>query len=180
MEQFTIKLGKRNDGGSLKSKIMNKSANTYPFMKWNGIHTKEDPAVSVQYAGPGDHLTFGINPSAHFAAINRKYYRPTACFISPTDCRYLKVPSYNADTELDLAMARLERYAKSIKDYEEDRGYDYTYMGLPVSIHQNFIQIGTNIIPLKNYRPILKTYSPEIINVIINISNTTEITNIYE
>jgi len=179
MKQFILGLGKHNDNGTLKSKIMNKIASTYPFMKWHGIHTEEDPAVSVAYAGPGDYLTFGIRPDAHFAAINKKYYRPTAAYFDPADCRYVKVPKYNADTELDLAMMRLAAYAKFVEENEEDRGYDYTYNGLPVRFYPNFVQIGTTIIPLKEYKPVLSTLDPTIINIIINISNTEEITNIY-
>lgn len=65
---------------------------------------------------------------------------------------------YDAVSEFDLALKRLAEYAKIMEDYEEDRGYDFTYMGQPVRIYQKFIQIGYTIIPIDNPSLFLNNY----------------------
>lgn len=89
---------------------------------------------------------------------------------------------YDAISEFDLALKRLAEYAKIMEDYEEDRGYDFTYMGQSVRIYQKFIQIGYTIIPIDNPSLFLNNYRKadknNIVNVIINISNSTTVNNI--
>lgn len=188
MKSFTIKLPKQNidPQGSLKNRILNEVKNRLPFAKWYGIHTPEDPEFSVSYAGPEDLLCFGCNRNAHFSALNKKYYRPEHTHndycMCPFANRVFKLREYDAISEFDMALKRLSEYAKIIEDSEKDPGYDFIYNGQPVRIYQKFIQIGYTIIPIDNPSLFLNNYRKSdknnIINIIINISNSNTVNNI--
>lgn len=189
MEGFTITLPKQNidSKGSLKNRILNEVKNRLPFAKWYGIHTKdEDPEYSVSYAGPEDLLCFGVNRLAEFSALNKKYYKPTcpcdSCYTCPFANKAFKLCNYEADTELDMALNRIAKYAKFLENYKKDPGFDFMYNGQPVRIYQKFIQIGYAIIPIDNPSLYLNSISGAnkntTINIIINISKSKKITNI--
>lgn len=193
IKQFVVGLPSKvqDSAGALKSKIMNTIAEKYPFLSWHGIDCEECPLNSVNYAGPEDYLTFGINKDAHFAALNKRFFKPTYCnkctynsIPLELDPNYAGVPKfYNAATQLDEAMYRLHEYAKFVKSEQENKGFDFKYLGQPVKIYPNFIQIGYTIIPFDNYRMHFNSFEnsqrQNIVNIIIKISNTETINNIY-
>lgn len=188
MKSFTIHLPKYNldSKGTVKNRIMKAIEEKLPFAKWHGIHTPEHPDLSVAYAGPEDYLAItNINNDAYFCALNKKFFNP--CRKCTATCPFAKEPlnfnNYDSLTELDFALRKIEKYAKWLAEQEEDPGYDFIYMGQPVRIYQNFIQIGNAIIPLNDITSTLNRFSEKkkdnIINVIINISKT-EIINNFE
>lgn len=193
IKQFVVGLpSKAKDyAGELKSKILNKIANNYPNLTWHGIDCEECPLNSVSYAGPGDYLTFGIDSNMNVAAFNKRYYNPNysgTCYYNSIplnlDHRYAGAPKfYDAETQLDIAMYKLHEYAKFVKEQQKIKGYDFEYQGQPVKIYPKFIQVGYSIIPYENYRPcfncINATERKNIFNIIINISNSETVNNIY-
>jgi hypothetical protein len=102
-------------------------------------------------------------------------------------CPFAKKPfdlnNYDGLTEFDLAMRKINAYAKWLEEQEEDPGYDFLYGNTPVRIYQNFIQIGNSIFALNDITSTLNRFSEKkkdnIINIIINISKT-EIINNFE
>lgn len=146
----------RDNNGTIKNKILKEIANRYPFFKW---HTDEkEPEFSVEYAGPKDILVFG-NPNMHLFALNKRFWDNSKYNKDIMEYANTLVEqsnrTYDAETELDIAMFKLKKYAETIKSYEEDKGYDFTYMGMPCRIYDTFIQIGSNIIPYRGYSPLI-------------------------
>lgn len=183
MKQFTITLpnNKIDNNGSLKARILQAAAEKLPFAKWHGVNTKSCPLFDVEYAGPKDKLTFGLNKNAHFAALNKRFWNEGKAFvITPIANKSFNVKNYNADSELDKALLRIQEYADFLEDKERDPGYDFMFMGQPVRIYQKFIQIGNNIIPTTNTAFFKREENKPIINIIVNISKTKNITNIFE
>lgn len=183
MKSFTIRLPKQNidNNGSIKNKILNAVANKLPFARWHGIHTPETEEESICYAGPGDLLCFGIHPTVEFSALNKTKWHTTPCnkcLSCPFANSTIPFKTYDSTTELDKALIRLQKYADFLDDYERDPGYDFMYMGLPVRVYQKFIQIGNDIILISNMSYFKKKENKPIINIIINISKSEEITNI--
>lgn len=188
MTSFTINLPKYNldNKGTVKNRIMKAIEEKLPFAKWHGIHTKEDPMLSVAYAGPEDYLGItNINDNVFFHALNKKFFDPCRkCMAScPFANEQLNLKNYDGLTEFDLAMRKIGKYAKWLAEQEEDPGYDFLYGNTPVRIYQNFIQIGNSIFALKDITSSLNRFSEKkkdtIINIIINISKT-EIINNFE
>lgn len=167
---------KRDNKGTIKNKILNEINRRYPFFDW---HMDDDePQYSVEYAGPGDMLVLG-KPGICFSALNKRFWtRDTADFDLIRYGNNLVEQSkrkYNAETDLDIAMCNLREYAKAIKEYTEDKGYDFKFMGMPCRIYDHFIQIGSNIIPYDDYTTYFdhirtEKKKEEIMNIILNIS----------
>jgi len=187
MKSFTIELPNKNidNKGTIKNRILKEIATKFPFLKWHGIHTPETKEESISYAGPNDLLAFGINKNAHFSALNYKLNKckNCPCYHCETASEPFYVDTFNGVTEFDIAMRRLAKYAKYVEEQEKDPGYDFLWYNQPVRIYQKFIQIGNTIIPTNNPYRLLNTLKEEkkneLINIIINISNT-EIINNFE
>ncbi len=188
MKSFTIQLPHKNldNNGTVKNRILNAIQEKLPFAKWHGIHCDEDPDYSIAYAGPNDYLGItNFNNMTHFCALNKKFFDP--CKKCYAHCPFAKecmnMTNYDGLTEFDIAMRKLNKYAKWLAEQEEDPGYDFLYEGTPVRIYQNFIQIGNSIIPLNNTISTLNRFNKKkkdnYINIIINISKT-EIINNFE
>lgn len=188
MTSFTINLPKYNldNKGTVKNRIMKAIQEKLPFAKWHGIHTEENPELSVAYAGPEDYLCITpIKNNVCFHALNKKFFDP--CRECTAMCPFAKkkfsLKNYDGLTEFDLALRKIEKYAKWLSEQEEDPGYDFLYGNTPVRIYQNFIQIGNSIFPLNNINSSLNRFKEEkkntFINIIINISKT-EIINNFE
>ena len=187
MKSFTIQLPtyKLDNNGTVKNRIMQAIQEKLPFAKWHGIHTEESP-LSVCYAGPEDYLGITkLKDNVYFHALNKKFFDP--CRKCTALCPFAKKPfslnNYDGLTEFDLALRKIEKYAKWLAEQEEDPGYDFLYGNTPVRIYQNFIQIGNSIFPLNNINSTLNRFKKEkkdnFINIIINISKT-EIINNFE
>lgn len=171
---------KRDSKGAIKNKILNEINRRYPFFDW---HMNDDePQYSVEHAGPGDMLVIG-KPGICFSALNKRFWvRDTADFDLIRYGNNLVEQSkrnYDAETDLDVAMYNLREYAKAIKEYTEDKGYDFRFMGMSCKIYDHFIQIGSNIIPYNGYnnyfnRIRTEKRKEEIINVIFSINNYIE------
>lgn len=186
MTSFTIQLPKYklDSNGTIKNRIMNAIQEKLPFAKWHGIHTPEDKKFSIAYAGPNDYLgVTNFNNHACFYALNKKFFNPCIKYsaLCPFAKSELDLNNYNGLTEFDLAMRKINKYAQWLKEQEEDPGYDFIYMGQPVRIYQNFIQIGNTILPLNNITSSLNRFKKDkkdnIINIIINVSKTKIINN---
>ena len=189
MKSFTIRLPHNNidNNGTVKNRIMKAIQEKLPFAKWHGIHTEEDENYSVAFAGPKDYLGItNFKDTTLFHALNKKFFNPKK------KCSYVTCPfangtfelrNYDALTEFDLAMRKINAYADWLAEQEKDPGYDFIYMGQPVRIYQNFIQIGNTILPLNDITASLNRFREEkkenFINIIINISKT-EIINNFE
>lgn len=187
MKSFTINLPKYNldNKGTVKNRIMKAIQEKLPFAKWHGIHTEENPDLSVAYAGPEDYLGItDFKNNVYFHALNKKFFDP--CRECSALCPFAKthngIRNYDGLTEFDIALRKIEAYAKWLKE-QEDPGYDFLYGNTPVRIYQNFIQIGNSIFALKDITSTLNRFSEKkkdnIINIIINISKT-EIINNFE
>lgn len=188
MKSFTIQLPHKNidNNGTVKNRIMKAIQEKLPFAKWHGIHTPENEDLSIAYAGPEDYLGItNLKDTVYFHALNKKFFNPCKkCYAyCPFAKECLDLNHYDGLTEFDLAMRKLNRYAEWLAEQEEDPGYDFIYMGQPVRIYQNFIQIGNTILPLNDITSSLNRFKKEkkdnIINIIINISKT-EIINNFE
>lgn len=188
MKSFTINLPKYNldNKGTVKNRIMKAIEEKLPFAKWHGIHTEEHPDLSVAYTGPEDYLGItNLKDTVYFHALNKKFFDP--CRKCTALCPFAKKPfdlnNYDGLTEFDLAMRKINAYAKWLEEQEEDPGYDFLYGNTPVRIYQNFIQIGNSIFALNDITSTLNRFSEKkkdnIINIIINISKT-EIINNFE
>ena len=188
MKSFTINLPKYNldNKGTVKNRIMKAIEEKLPFAKWHGIHTEEHPDLSVAYAGPEDYLGItNLKDTVYFHALNKKFFDP--CRKCTALCPFAKKPfdlnNYDGLTEFDLAMRKINAYAKWLEEQEEDPGYDFLYGNTPVRIYQNFIQIGNSIFALNDITSTLSRFGEKkkdnIINIIINISKT-EIINNFE
>lgn len=188
MKSFTINLPKYNldNKGTVKNRIMKAIEEKLPFAKWHGIHTPENKDLSVAYAGPEDYLCITpLKDNVYFHALSKKFFNP--CKKCMAKCPYancmLNLNNYDGLTEFDLALRKINAYAKWLEEQEEDPGYDFLYDGMPVRIYQNFIQIGNSIFALKDIAASLNRFKKEkkdkLINVIINISKT-EIINNFE
>ena len=187
MKSFTINLPKYNldNKGTVKNRIMKAIQEKLPFAKWHGIHTEENPDLSVAYAGPEDYLGItDFENNVYFHALNKKFFNP--CRECSALCPFAKthngIRNYDGLTEFDIALRKIEAYAKWLEE-QEDPGYDFLYENTPVRIYQNFIQIGNSIFALKDITSTLNRFSEKkkdnIINIIINISKT-EIINNFE
>ena len=188
MKSFTIQLPQYNldNKGTVKNRIMKTIQEKLPFAKWHGIHTPENPRHSISYAGPNDYLgIMNLKDTTLFHALNKKYFDP--CKKCTCHCPYangaIELNCYDGLTEFDIALRKINKYAKWLQEQEEDPGYDFIYMGQPVRIYQNFIQIGNLILPLNDINATLNRFSEQkknnYINIIINISKT-EIINNFE
>ena len=70
--------------------------------------------------------------------------------------------------ELAEAMARLQAYAEAVREEEDKELY---FMGKKIRFYDNFIQIGSEIISLYDYKPYFKKNSNKAtINIIISLS----------
>ena len=187
MKSFTINLPKYNldNKGTVKNRIMKAIQEKLPFAKWHGIHTEENPDLSVAYAGPEDYLGItDFENNVYFHALNKKFFNP--CRECSALCPFAKphngIRNYDGLTEFDIALRKIEAYAKWLEE-QEDPGYDFLIENTPVRIYQNFIQIGNSIFALKDITSTLNRFSEKkkdnIINIIINISKT-EIINNFE
>lgn len=188
MTSFTIQLPQYNldKKGTVKNRIMKAIQEKLPFAKWHGIHTPENEAFSLAYAGPKDYLGItNLKDNVYFHALNKKFFNP--CIKCSALCPFAKntldLNNYDGLTEFDLALRKINAYAKWLEEQEKDPGYDFIYMGQPVRIYQNFIQIGNTILPLNDITSSLNRFKKEkkdnFINIIINISKT-EIINNFE
>jgi hypothetical protein len=178
MKTFYFELPSKADDnkGFLKNFLINRIAKKYPFLTIDGIDGPKTES-SVQYAGPGDYIAFNNEDSVyHVSAVYPdswfKVSEEVPCFKLPFETRF--VEKYNLLDEFDIAMKKLDAYAKSI-NCPLDKGYDYKWFGMPVRVYQNFIQIGMMYIPKKNNIAILPSNMTEkqkttITNVIININ----------
>lgn len=187
MKSFTINLPKYNldNKGTVKNRIMKAIQEKLPFAKWHGIHTEEDPDLSVAYADPEDYLGItDFENNVYFHALNKKFFDPCreCSALYPFAKTHNGIRNYDGLTEFDIALRKIEAYAKWLKE-QEDPGYDFLYGNTPVRIYQNFIQIGNSIFALKDITSTLNRFSEKkkdnIINIIINISKT-EIINNFE
>lgn len=187
MKSFTINLPKYNldNKGTVKNRIMKAIQEKLPFAKWHGIHTEENPDLSVAYAGPEDYLGItDFENNVYFHALNKKFFNP--CRECSALCPFAKthngIRNYDGLTEFDIALRKIEAYAKWLEE-QEDPSYDFLIGNTPVRIYQNFIQIGNSIFALKDITSTLNRFSEKkkdnIINIIINISKT-EIINNFE
>lgn len=184
MKQFLIELPEKkyDKTGMLKNYLINEIAKKYPYLTMDGIDGPKNEHTSMQYAGPGDYIAFGISPKYNVSALRPSSwtnpYADTPCYTCPFNSVY-KYEKYNMLSQFDIAMKKLDEYAKST-NCQLDKGYDFKWFGLPVRIYQNFIQIGNTYVPKCGNMYILPDDLSEkqketINNVIININIITSV-----
>lgn len=181
MKNFILNLGNNIDrASSLKEKMLN-AMSRYPFFKWHGVDTEEDPRFSVAYAGTGDYLTFGVNPDAYFAAINKRYFQqrtPNVMFSGKRFVSYDEQPIIYSQDKFYTALSNIAAHAEAVNNYLADPGYDYKINGVPVRVYSSFIQVGTQIIPFKNYNSYILNLREEeritIFKIVVEINNIFE------
>lgn len=171
MKSFTITTpNKKCDAtGEYKNYLLKRLITSYPELVIDGIDTEETP-FSYQYIGPNNKIRFGAD-----------YY--SRCDVAKyTKCRYCpfeyEEENYNLATQFELALKRLDDYAKAKRDYKAL--YDFRLAdGTPVREYNNFIQVGYKLIPKNDLRGYFYNLPKEektvINNVIIMINNSTEI-----
>lgn len=170
MKSFTIELPnkKQDNNGFYKNYLIKRLLSSYPELTIDGIDTEETP-YSYQYIGPSGRIGFGSD-----------YY--TRCDVAKhKNCKYCpfnKPENYNIATQFELAMKKLDDYAKLKRGYKPL--YDFLLPdGTPVREYSNFIQVGYNMIPKKGYHNYFNGLSNEekinITNIIIVINNTIEV-----
>lgn len=179
MKTFLIGLPekKQDNKGFLKNYLINKIANKYPWLTMDGIDGPKNEKTSMQYAGPGDYIAFGLSPKYNVSALRpSSWFEPCKdcpCYTCPFNSVY-KYNKYNLLDDFDIAMKKLDEYANSI-NCPLDKGYDFKWFGLPVRIYQNFAQIGNTYIPKYNGMfqlpsDLTDKQKENINNVIININ----------
>lgn len=144
-DKFAFKLS--NDGGKYKNYIIERLTKRFPWLTIDGI---DEPKTysGVQYAGPDSVLTFGTS----------KYHNVSWSDLSLDKIKDKGIAIYSLNT-WGLFLDRLENYAKNNhplyflcdKEGEDKLGYDYKLNDQPVKIYDNFIQIGSDIIPRKQF-----------------------------
>ena len=120
--------------GRMKSALVNNMLTRASFLKYAGI---DEPRVErgIQYAGPGDLITFGLSQQHHVS------WAPAQ---AKSSYSYRNTPVINLYDDFFEAMSRFEAFVKSYY-YKPD--YDAVFEGRPVRFFDNFIQIGYDIIP---------------------------------
>jgi hypothetical protein len=170
MKAFTITTPniKCDPKGEYKNYLLKRLVMAYPELTIDGIDTEESP-FSYQYIGPNNKIRFGRD---YFSRCDAAKY---------AKCRYCpfeREENYNMATQFELAMKRLDDYAKTQRDYAPV--YDFRLEdGTPVREYANFIQVGYKLIPKNNfagyYRSLPKEEKTVINNIIIMVNNSTEI-----
>ena len=166
MNTFTINMPnfKADKKGVYKNYLLKRLLLTYPELTIDGIDTEETP-YSYQFIGPNDRIMFG--PYAYSKSDVSKYKTLRYLFNAEPE-------NYNIATDFERAMKKLDDYYKCHKNNK--CYYDFKLAdGTPVREYQNFIQIGYNLIPKKNYQNYFNNLSKEnktlILNVITIINN---------
>lgn len=158
---------KCDKNGIYKNYLLKRLALTYRELLIDGIDTEETP-FSYQYIGPSDKIRFGAD--LYSACDVAKYRKCTYCPFAEEN--------YSLATQFELAMKKLDDYAKLRRDYRKPL-YDFRLPdGTPVKEYGNFIQVGYKLIPKYNRGYIMSLPCEEktiINNVIIMINNNTEI-----
>lgn len=174
MKRFYIELpSKEQDNkGALKDMLVKNILTRFPFLSVDGVDTPLNKRSSVQYAGPGDFITFGDSPIADVAAKRKR--RSFWDIIRGEKAMIVNnTPKINLYDDFDEAIERLEQYAEE-KKIKLDKGYDFKWFGKPVRFYQNFVQIGNEIIPRYNNRSYFDMLDDErkasITNVIVQIN----------
>lgn len=166
---FTVTLPNKkcDKKGMYKNYLLKRLALAYPELLIDGIDTEETP-FSYQYIGPNDKIRFGAD--IYSPCDVAKYYKCTYC--------PYKVDNYNLATQFDLAMKKLDDYAKMRRSCHKPL-YDFRLPdGTPVKEYGNFIQVGYKLIPKYNRNYIISMPEEDqaiINNIIIMINNSTEI-----
>lgn len=164
---MTLPNKKCDKNGMYKNYLLKRLATAYPELLIDGIDTEETP-FSYQYIGPNDKIRFGAT-----------LYSPcdVAKYRKCTYCPYNE-ENYNLATQFELAMKKLDDYAKMQRKYQKPL-YDFRLDdGTPVKEYNNFIQVGYRLIPKYNRAYILAMPKKEqvvINNLIVMINNSTEI-----
>lgn len=170
MKTFTITTPnkKQDSNGKYKNFLLNRLLTSYPELVIDGIDTEETP-YSYQYIGPNTKIRFG---SDHHSPCDVAKYKTCKY------CPFAKEENYDFATEFELALKRLDMYAKTKRDYKPL--YDFLLEdGTPVREYQNFIQVGYKLIPKNNirgyYANLPKKEQTVVNNFIIMVNNSTEI-----
>lgn len=156
---------KADSKGVYKNYLLKRLLMSYPELVIDGIDTEETP-YSYQYIGPNNKIRFGADyySRADVAKYNKCAYCPYA-------------ENYNLATQFELAMKKLDDYAKTQRNYSPL--YDFKLEdGTPVREYKNFIQVGYKLIP-KYDGGYFARITPEektiVNNIIVMINNNTEI-----
>lgn len=165
---FTVTLPneKIDNKGVYKNYLLKRLVQSYPELAIDGIDTEENPRTSYQYIGPKDAIRFGAD--CYSPCQVAKYNKCSCCPFAK------KVENYNLATEFELAMMKLDNYAKTqrVKSLYDFRLPD----GTPVKEYGNFIQVGYNLIPKYDrgyFSNIGKAEKNIINNIIVVINNDT-------
>lgn len=135
--------------GFYKKGLMDKIINKYPWLKVAGIdeptYTKSGRYIrGVDYAGPGNVITFGTAKSHDVNWVERPDYVREKGY----------TPVYDLVKDWNTVVSRLDAFANARKPrptYTSGVQYvafnKYCIAGVPVEIFDNFYRIGYTIIP---------------------------------
>lgn len=142
MNIFGIKLPskKADAAGDLKNFLVKKIITKYPWLSIEGIDEPfGSPFASINFAGPGDVITFGTSKTHDVSWISGDLIAP----------KY-HTNIFDLGFEFDKAMSAFERFAKENKMQENFDGY---FFNKPYKIYDDFIQIGRKIYPKTGFNP---------------------------
>lgn len=133
---FILPNKKVDDSARYKNYLLSRLATAYPELTIDGIDTEETP-FSYQYVGPCGRIRFGNDYYSRCDVANEVHCPLATNYYAPT---------YNLCTQFELAMKKLDDYAKMKRNYTPL--YDMLLEdGTPVREYNNFIQVGYNFIP---------------------------------
>ena len=148
-DAFSVKIPSKNSDpyGLYKRELVDNILD-HPWLSVAGL---DEPEVrkGIQYAGPGDYITFGVSKNHD---------------VSWSHTPYIGVPEYRLNHDLRLVNEKLNSFANKRKSFNTNT-YSYEYSSTPtiylssgdkIQVFTNFIKIGYNIIP--RYENIYKVY----------------------
>lgn len=147
-----------NTKTTLKDKMMNEIMNRYGFGK---------PKTELHL----DDLVFTAYEPVEITAIPCPFFTRLRNEIADK-LRYglfeTEKKKEEKNKKLITAINRLKAYADYIK--EEDADNEFYFLDKKIRFYDNFIQVGSEIIPFYDYKTFLKKYNRNTINFIINLS----------
>ena len=167
MTKFAVSLPEVNTatGAFYKKSLIDTITTKYPHLSVAGL---DDPFYTrsgkkkirgVEYAGPGNLLTFGTAKDHDINWVERANYA----------CSKGYQPIYDLVKDYNTILNKLDVFAKERKPVcsQPSNKYGITINvninGTPVEVYDNFIKIGYTIIPRSLTTELLMTYEPKLV-----------------